>query len=435
MSRSWQQFLSLALLALSVFFPSTAVLAQGPEPLPSPLSLEQALQIADEVHPERLLADAALEQARARYRQAGSVDDLKLDLTAELRAVEPSDYSIFRSHNDSLARINLSKQLYDFGRTAHAEAAAEATLSSREWQLLEVRQQRRLKVMEHFFNVLLADLRFARDNEELAIAFIRYDRAANRQELGTRSDIEVLELESLYQQSLRRMNASRNRQRITRSQLAISLNRPQDLPADLVTPEIEIVPLETEVEPLVERVLQRNPTLKSLRAELEAARKQLQASEASDNPVLRGELEAATYERDLGGRNPLTAALVLEVPLYTGGRTDAQAAEARAQLQQKEAELAAYELGLRQQVLDLWLESDRLRVASEELDVTTDFRDLYLDRSRTLYELDLQSDLGDSMTQIADIQWQRAQNSYAILLLQARLKALAGDLLGEERRP
>jgi outer membrane protein TolC len=289
--------------------------------------------------------------------------------------------------------------------------------------------------MQRFFDVLAADLKFARDNEALAIAYIRYDRAVNRQELGKRSDIEVLELESLYQQALRRMTASRHQQRITRSQLAISLNRPKDLPSELVTPQIEIEPLEQELNPLVERVLQRNPHLKSLRAEVEAARKQLHASEAADNPVLRGELEAATYERELGGRNPLTAALVLEVPLYTGGRTDAKAAVARALLQQKEAELASYELGLRQQVLDLWLERDRLRVQSDELDVITDYRDLYLDRSRTLYELDLQTDLGDSMTQIADIQWQRAQNRYAILLLQARLKALAGDLLGEETTP
>ncbi len=433
MNRPWQRLLNVGGLAL--FFTLTAHLAIADEvqPLPSPLSLQQALSIADGVHPDRLLADAALAQARARYQQAGSEDDLKLDFTAELRAVDPSDYSIFQTHNDSLARINLSKQLYDFGRTAHAEEAAEATLASRQWQLLEVRQQRRLEVMQRFFNVLLADLKYARDNEALAIAYIRYDRAVNRQELGKRSDIEVLELESLYQQALRRMTASRNQQRITRSQLAISLNRPRDLPADLAEPQLEIEPMGQELEPLVERVLQRNPGLKSLRAEVEAARKQLRASEASDNPVLRGELEAATYERELGGRNPLTAALVLEVPLFTGGRTDGKAAEARALLQRKEAELASRELALRQEVLDLWLERDDLRAQGDELAVTNDFRDLYLDRSRTLYELDMQTDLGDSMSQIADIQWQRAQNRYAILLLDARFKALAGDLLEEDR--
>jgi outer membrane protein TolC len=424
-------------LTLVVGVTPLAVTAAEQAPLPTPLTLQQALSIADQAHPERLLADAALEQARARYRQAGASDDFELGLTAELRVVDPSELAYYQTNNDSLARLNLSKQLYDFGRTARAQEAAEAALDSRQWQLQEVRQQRRLDVMERFFEVLLADLKFASDNEALAIAYIRYDRAANRQELGKSSDIEVLELESLFQQARRRMTASQNQQRITRSQLAISLNRPNDLPADLATPELETQAMASNVEDWVERALQENPRLRSLRAEVVAARKQLLASEAADNPVLRGELEAATYERELGGRNPLTAALVFELPLYSGNRTDALTAEQRALLQQKEAELASYELQVRQRVLDIWLELDRLNLEAEELQVTADYRDLNLDRSRTLYELDMQTDLGDSMTQIADIQWQKAKNKYQILLQQARLKALAGDLLekGAEATP
>ncbi|MCU7812281.1 MAG: TolC family protein, partial [Candidatus Thiodiazotropha sp. (ex Notomyrtea botanica)] len=124
----------------------------------------------------------------------------------------------------------------------------------------------------------------------------------------------------------------------------------------------------------------------------------------------------------------------IEVPLYTGSRVDAKTAEQRAVLQQKEAELAAYELQIHQQVLDAWMGLDRLRIEAESLLVTADFRDLYLDRSRTLYDLDQQTDLGDSMTQIADIQWRSSQNMFDRLLLQAHLKALTGTLLqGEER--
>ncbi len=424
-----------ALALLFNLLPPVSVAAQQ-EPLPSPLTLQQAMTIADQTHPERQLAEAGLEQAQARYRQAGAAYDFELGFTAELRAIDPSEQAYYQDRNDSLARLNLSKRLYDFGHTARTEEAAEAALASRQWRLLEVRQQRRLAVMQRFFAVLLADLKYASDNEALSTAFISYDRAANRLELGKSSDIEVLELESLYQQSLQRMIASRNQQRITRSQLAISLNRPDDLPADLEIPELEVLTLEQELEQWLERILRENPHLRSLRAEVEAARKQLQASEATDNPVLRGELEAATYERELGGRNPLTASLIFEMPLYTGNRTDALSAEQRALLQQKEAELATYELQLRQQVLDIWLELDQLRLQSEEVRVTADYRDLYLDRSRTLYELDMKTDLGDSMSRIADIQWRRAQNKYDILLLQARLKALAGELLpGEERSP
>lgn len=419
------------LLIMLSLLPCRAVL--GLDPLPSPLTLEAALELADQAHPERRLAEADLAQARALSEQAAAADDVYFSLHGELRVIDPSDIAADDSRNDSLARLNLSKQLYDFGRTSHAIEAAEAGLVSRQWQLLEVRQQRRLDVMARYFDVLLADLAYARDNEALAIEYIRFDRARTRNELGKTSDIEMMELESTYRQSLLKMTTSRNRQRISRSQLAISLNRPRDLPAELVAPQWAIPAKLPEIEVLVEKALRENLKIKTLQAELQGARKQLQASEAEGNPVLRAELEAAAYQRELGGRNPLTAALVFELPLYQGDRVASKIAQSQALVTRKQAELAAYQLLLRQQLLDHWMALERLKVEREALGVTGDYRDLYLDRSRTLYEMDKAADLGDSMSRIADIQWQRAKNDFQIQLTHARIQALTGELLVSPR--
>jgi outer membrane protein TolC len=209
----------------------------------------------------------------------------------------------------------------------------------------------------------------------------------------------------------------------------VSLNRPEDLPADLVyPPKIEPPPFQ-EVEALTQEALANNPSLLALRAEVEALEHRLRAAAALDNPVLRAELEAASYNRNLGGRNPLTASLVLEVPLLNDGRIDAKLARERAHLQENRAKLRAYELELRQRLLELWLELQRLEIRGEELLVTGDFRDLYLERSRTLYDLEITSDLGDSMTQIADLHLQQAANDLQIRLTRARLDALTGRLL------
>ncbi|MET0010417.1 MAG: hypothetical protein ABW109_21380, partial [Candidatus Thiodiazotropha sp. 6PLUC4] len=59
------------------------------EPLPTPLSLEYALSLADDGHPERVLADAALAQSEAEKLEADAGDDLRIDVSAELRAIEP----------------------------------------------------------------------------------------------------------------------------------------------------------------------------------------------------------------------------------------------------------------------------------------------------------------------------------------------------------
>jgi outer membrane protein TolC len=421
-----------ALLFCALFTSGLAAAQQQQTPLPSPLSLAQALQLADQSHPDLILADAALEQARARLLGVEAEDDSRLDLTAALRAIDPSPLAEDRSANDSFASLRLSKQLYDFGRTQRARAAADARVQDRQMRLLATRQQRRLQVMERFFTVLLADLEHARDNEAMSIAYVRLDRGRSRHELKQLSDVALLELEERYQQSRVALSNSQNRQRITRSLLAISLNRPNDLPSELEKPAAVSFPALEEYEVLLGRVLAGNPLLLAHKAGLEAAQQQLREAEAQDNPVLRGELEAATYARDLGGRNPLTAALVVDIPLYTGSRQKSLTAQRQAELRQQQATLAAYELELRQQVLELWLELKQLENRRQELKVTGDFRDLYLERSRTLYDFEVASDLGDSMVQIADLYLLQAENELQTRLLWARLEALSGSLLMSE---
>lgn len=61
-----------------------------------------------------------------------------------------------------------------------------------------------------------------------------------------------------------------------------------------------------------------------------------------------------------------------------------------------------------------------------------DYRELYLDRSRALYELEVKTDLGDAMTEISAVRLDMAQAEFDWMMTQARLKALAGRLLPEE---
>lgn len=415
--------------------PFTNLLAQGTQsPLPNPLTLEQAIELAERASPVLDLASAKLSKAAAQRADAEANDDLRLDLTGVLGVVEPSPNAVDQSHIDNWASLRLSKRLYDFGLTRHTEAAVAANHQAAQWLFLEARLAHRLEVMQQFFDVLLSDLRFARDNEAMAMEYVRYDKARERNALGQVSDVRMLELESAYQQSRLRVTASQQQQRISRSMLAISLNRPDQLPHDLEYPANKPVALEVEAKLLIDQALQANPGLKALRAELEAAQNRLEAAQAQDNPVLRGELEAAAYDRELGGRNPLSAGLVFEMQLYDGGRTKAKEALQRADLMALRAEVETYKNNLRQQVLDHWLELERLRIKQQELRISGDYRDLNLERSRRLYELEVVADLGDSMAQIADLQYQQAETDLRMRLVQAKLQALTGELWGSDEQ-
>ena len=53
-------------------------------------------------------------------------------------------------------------------------------------------------------------------------------------------------------------------------------------------------------------------------------------------------------------------------------------------------------------------------------------RDLYLDRSRAIYEMEVKTDLGDAMVRLSEAQLADARNRFARALAWERLKVLTG---------
>lgn len=411
-------------------------------PLPEPLTLAHALSLADAGHPDLELQRAALETNRAQRLEVSARSGFSAGLEARLMAVEPSYMSTNNSRNNSSVKLRLSKPLYDGGRSASALQAADHQLSGSRWESLDSRQQRYLDILARYFDVLLADVRALRDEEVMTVAYLRWSKLKDVESLGRVSDIDLLEKESLFNRARHQRQLSRNLQQASRSQLAISLNRPGQLSAELELPQLQVSERQLgEVNELVDQVLVNNPQLRALRDRTQAAESRVDAAIAAGGLEVRGEVELAAYNRTTGSTHPLSAGLVLELPLSDGGAVEAERAKQRAQLHQQRALLARKEMELRQSVVDLWLEISALKVAEEEVAVLGDYRELYLDRSRALYEHELKSDLGDAASKTVDYQLQRREVEFNLALAWARLDALSGHLLsplvktpsGEER--
>lgn len=418
---------------LLVAFSFMAAAAVPADPLPQPLSLEQALLLADRSHPAIQLARAKQDGAAAQLLEVTADSGLSLSLLGRLAYLEPAEASNFQERNNSSAHLLMEKRLYDFGYSDARQASALRRLEAARAAGMGARQQHQIEVMRTYFEVLLADLEYARDNEAMAIAFVRLDKARSRHELGEISDVDLLEIETRYQQILSRRTASESKQRNSRQRLALALNRPDELPSELVEPEPpDVEPPLPEIAILLEEVLRGNPRLRELQAEVEAARQQLVAADKRYGPVIRGELLASAYQRETRSTSPFEAALVLELPLYSGGRDDAETAAARSQLAEAEARLALLRHQLQRQVTELLLKQQYLKRRVSELKVRGEYREIYLDRSRTLYELERVSDLGDAMVQTSTIRLELAKVYYQWLLNKAQLKALSGKLLQED---
>ncbi len=400
------------------------------EPLPNPLTLEAALRLAQGTQPELLAAEAAVRAAEAERIRAEARTGLSARAEARLRWVQNPLRTPEPGHDDHRLGVVLRKTLYDFGRSEAAVLAAGTDVEARRWLLAEVRQRQVLAVMQAYFDVLLADMAFYRDNEDMSVKYVRLDRLRDRRELGQVSDLEVLEQEARYQESRRRRYRSQHRQRLTRTRLAEVLNRPDDVPADLEPPRLDFSARKLEeVEVLQRQALENNFRLRALRARLRAARARLAEARRGLRPELRGEAEAFTYSRLRGSGDEWRVGVILEYPLADGGLTDAAVARAQAEVFSVQAELARLEREVRLAVLDLWLELDALRVRRDEARTEVDYRELYLDRSRALYEMEVRTDLGDAMTRITDAQLKAMEVDLRTALAWARLDALRGRLV------
>ncbi len=411
-------------LAWVLYWPLTA------QALSDPLTLEEVLAMADLPHPDLELAQAGVEGAQAEFEQARSGSGVRsyLDLTPQ--SVRPASGPESGMVGDSRARLTVSKRLYDFGRSRAQEDSAQATVEGRQLVFFDARQRRRIELMSRFFDVILADLRYAADNETMASAYVAYDRGRDRHELGQVSDVDLLELETRYQQTLVTRTLSQKRQASSRLQLALTMNRPEEMPRELVRPALSGIEREIpEVQVLYAEAQASNPALLALRRETEASRLVLSAERALRRPVLTAEGEAAWYEREFISRDELRATLNLRIPLYQGGEDSAAIAIALARLHEQEARLARAELDLRQTVLDLVQEAETRKVERAAAQVKIGYRDLYLDRSRALYELEVRTDLGDAMTQMTTAQWEATQAEFRLALTWARIDALTGRLL------
>ena len=414
-------------LLFAVPFFTCSAFAQSVTPLPEPLTLGAALEALDAGHPTIAVAQADLSASRAELKIAKSAYHPKLKLDARYRQLDAYDPTEDQFVDDSHANLLLSQKITDFGRSSANISAKQALLSGTEHQLLDTRQQQQIVVMRRYFDVLLSDLSYIEANEAMSVAYVSMDKARDRLEMGQISDLELLDAERNYQQSRMTLHKSQANQRLTRVRLAASINRPSELSSDLVRPVMpqrDPLPLEE----LTEKALQFSPHLNQLRENLNAARATTESARSERWPTLRGEIEGSSYNREFGGRvGPLSASLILEVPLFDTS-INARIARQQAEITRHSAILANAEMQTREQLTELWLQLETLKSRLEELEVLASYQELYLDRSRALYDLEVTANLGDAMTKTSAVRVQQASAEFDLAITWAQIDALTGNL-------
>ena len=397
-------------------------------PIIEPLTLDYALLSADGNHPDLQIARADIAASQANIDLVESNYGVESYIQGRLRWIDPVAIDPDQSTQDHKIGLIVSKNLYDFGRTNAAESAAILSLRSSEDLYVDKLKQHQLRIMAAYFNVLLADLQFIRDNEAMSVAFILMDRAQMKSELGQVSDVEVLKTQSNYQSVRKQYYASRSLQRSTRAKLANLINRPGQLSKDLSEPKLDSIQRKIpDFEELEYQAFQKNPLLLALRTQVQAAEKRVESARAGARPLLNGEIELADYSRETrASNNAWKVGVTIDIPLLTGGSVQAAVAKQQSELLRAKAKLRKEQMRVSQTLLEYWQLLDTLRIEREESQALLDYKDLALDESRALYEMEVKADLGDSMVQVSNARLKSAESNYTTALIWAKIDALLG---------
>ena len=425
------QCLILSMCSVSISF------VTAEEKFPDTITLEYALQRAESDHPDIEQAQAALEIAESERLLAESLTGTNVSLQTRLRYVEPNSSIADQTHNDSSIGLYVNKNLYDFGRSETATRAADFAIKSEKIGLTSTRNLRRLDIMRSYFDVILADMAYLRDNEDMATAYVALDKARDRKDVGQLSDVDVLELENKYQQVRLRRYRSDNQQRSTRSMLAIAMNQPGHLPGTLEKPALPSLkrPI-PDIDKIHKLAKDNNPGLRTAKARLEAAQARLENARTGDNPTLSGEFEVSENNREVGSRDKARIGLQLNIPLSSGGTSRASIAKEHANVRIERANYALQRTKVEQTALDIWLELKNLKAQREQAIAQLNYRELYLDQRRAFYELETKTNLGDAMVQISEAQRFLKQTEFDIAYRWAQLDALMGKKIytqGEQK--
>lgn len=370
---------------------------------------------------EERVADAELEDAESNYALESSVS-----LTAGW--VQPNELALDQTHDDFIAMLNVRKVLYDFGVTGGKVGAAENLIMASRLEYEHTRQLQVIDIARHYFDVLLADLKYTWDNESMAMHYVRFDRIRERHALQQVSDVELLQSENAYLTALTQRNASETIQRTSRALLAIAINRPGQLSNDLASPVVNTEAQKLDdLDMLVSAAVQGNLEMQAKRNRETAARLALDASQMRTRPTLDATFEYAEYSRLTPNRDDARARLNLVIPLNEDGAARSDIAEKRAEWLQASADVMQLEARLHKQVAEIWQQILQLQIRQQELEVAVARAELEFDRARGEYELEIRATLGDAMVNTSRVRYEQARNKYELALAWMQLYLVLGN--------
>ncbi len=349
------------------------------------LSLSEAVERALRANLGIIGSDLAVQQAHAQTSEARSAfltkigidaseNAAKLNLAAEgfsasafgggLGIQFPTTvgpfhyYDLHGALQQSLVDITAIHNLRSRGRSA--EAAVLQSQQTREEVVLAV---------AGVYLQLMADIALVeRQKAEVALGNATYDQAEAQAQAGNKAPIDASRSLVEYRTEQQRLRSQMGEVRKRQIQLARLIGLP--LSTQIIPREhLDILPSDIpSLDVALNRAFSQRRDIKAIEAQIQAAEEARKAASAQRLPsaVMSGTYGLQGTNLD-HGNGVFQAAVSLNIPIYQGGRIEADVAQADAALRQRRADLAeqrsSVESDVRTAYVDLAVANDQVKVA------------------------------------------------------------------------
>jgi len=408
------------------------------------LTLQEALSLAEKHNPRLQGVQARREGSLARARAVSAMLSPQVSVSGWLAqgtvdnmltsapAVMPDSMRMASRDSFTSSQVKLSLPLFTGGRLQMMARAARAETEAMSAEVQEMHQEVRLDVTMRYLQALLrrelvevAKKRYEAQQEQTRIMEQMY-------EIGKAPLAFVLRSRAAEAEAKQMLATATNdfRKSLIDLQVSIGLSPTGEveLPQELEQPAFT---LPDTVEEAVKRGLQRRALLQSQQARLRMTTLERRAAEGALLP--QAYLTASQdwiKEESMKAQSGYTVALVVSVPIWTGGQLQAQIREATAREQEEIAASRTLQLQVESEVRQAWLDIQTaaanlvtadaaLKDAEEAYRVAT--LRVHEGKAPFVEQIDALAALTDARTRLLEARTEH-------ILAQARLLRAMGDL-------
>lgn len=356
------------------------------------------------------------------------------DLTSEGRNILGQPSRTEANYYSGNQTLTIRQSLYRPFQRAQVRQA-EAQVEDANAALERDEQSLVVRVGEAYFEALLAEDQLVLILSQKTTYTTQLDAARKSLAAGSGTRTDVDEAQARLDMTTAQELEARQNQNFTRHRIEVLTGQRLDVLAQLdVERFVPQSPLPELVDAWIERAEQASPELQSLRAQMEAARQEIEKAKAGHKPTLDVVAQWARTNSDsvtsVNSRyDNKTLGLQLSVPLYAGGYVNSTVRQAVAALEraQEMLEAARRDLGVRVHREFRGVTEGVLRIRALEQAVRSAEQAVQSNQRSFQAGFRTTLDVLNAEQQKITAQRDLAQARYLYLVSRLRLQALAGD--------